>query len=129
MKLRFGRIVSITSVVAATGNPGQTNYCAAKAGIVGFTKALAKEVGSRNITVNTVSPGFIDTDMTRVLPEQNKEALLGAIPLNRLGKPEEVAHAVGFLCSTEAAYITGENNSCETEECLCRSRLSKKRLI
>ena len=108
MKVRFGRIVSITSVVAATGNQGQANYCAAKAGVIGFTKALAKEVGSRNITVNTVSPGFIDTDMTRGLPEQHKEALLGAIPLNRLGKPEEVAHAVAFLCSTQAAYITGE---------------------
>ena len=108
MKVRFGRIVSITSVVAATGNQGQTNYCAAKAGVIGFTKALAKEVGSRNITVNTVSPGFIDTAMTRGLPEQHKEALLGAIPLNRLGKPEEVAHAVAFLCSTQASYITGE---------------------
>lgn len=108
MKARFGRIVNITSVVAATGNPGQTNYCASKAGTIGFTKAMAKEVGSRGITVNAVAPGFIDTDMTRGLAEEQKQALLGAIPLNRLGKAEEVANAVAFLCSKEASYITGE---------------------
>lgn len=108
IKARYGRIVNITSVVAATGNPGQTNYCAAKAGLIGFTKALAKEVGKRNVTVNAVAPGFIDTDMTRAFPEQQKQALLSAIPLNRLGCSEEVAYAVAFLCSKQAAYITGE---------------------
>lgn len=108
MKARTGRIVNITSVVGATGNAGQTNYAAAKAGIAGFTKSLAKEVGSRSITVNSVAPGFIDTDMTRKLPEEQRQALLGNIPLGRLGAAEEVAAAVAFLCSDEAAYITGE---------------------
>lgn len=107
-KERFGRIVNIASVVAQTGNAGQANYAAAKAGMIGFTKSLAKEIGSRNVTVNAVAPGFIDTDMTRALPDAHKQALLGAIPLGRLGTAEEVAHAVAFLCSEEAAYITGE---------------------
>jgi 3-oxoacyl-[acyl-carrier protein] reductase len=107
-KERFGRIVNITSVVGQTGNAGQTNYAAAKAGVIGFTKSLAKEIGSRNVTVNAVAPGFIDTDMTRSLPDAHRQALLGAIPLGRLGSAEEVAHAVAFLCSDEAAYITGE---------------------
>jgi len=108
MKARRGRIISITSVVGAAGNPGQTNYAAAKAGIMGFTKALAREVGSRNITVNCVAPGFIDTDMTRALPEEQRTALLGQIPLARLGQTEEIAHAVAFLASPLAGYITGE---------------------
>ncbi|BAU48432.1 3-ketoacyl-ACP reductase [Sulfurifustis variabilis] len=106
-KARKGRIISIASVVAATGNPGQTNYAAAKAGIMGFTRSLAREVGSRQITVNAVAPGFIDTDMTRALPETVRQALLGQIPLGRLGSAEEVAHAVAFLASPQAAYITG----------------------
>ncbi len=108
MKARWGRIVNIGSVVGATGNPGQANYAAAKAGMVGFAKSLAREVGSRGITVNTVAPGFIDTDMTRELPETQRKALLETIPLGRLGQVEEVAHAVSFLCSDRAAYITGE---------------------
>ena len=108
MKAKTGRIINITSVVGATGNAGQANYAAAKAGIIGFTKSLAKEVGSRNITVNSVAPGFIDTDMTREIPEANKTALLAAIPLARLGKTDEIAHAVSFLASEGAAYITGE---------------------
>lgn len=108
MKAKTGRIINISSVVGATGNPGQSNYAAAKAGMVGFTKSIAKEVGSRNITVNTVAPGFIDTDMTRELPEQSKQTLLSAIPLARLGNAEEIAHAVAFLASQKAAYITGE---------------------
>ena len=108
MKAKTGRIINISSVVGATGNPGQSNYAAAKAGMVGFTKSMAREVGSRNITVNTVAPGFIDTDMTRELPEQSKQALLSSIPLARLGNAEEIAHAVSFLASREAAYITGE---------------------
>ena len=107
MKQRYGRIVNITSVVGASGNPGQANYAAAKAGVAGMTRALARELGSRNITVNCVAPGFIETDMTHVLPEAQKAALLAQIPLNRLGKPEEVAQAVAFLASREAGYITG----------------------
>jgi 3-oxoacyl-[acyl-carrier protein] reductase len=108
MKAREGRMVNITSVVGAMGNAGQTNYAAAKAGIIGFTKSLAREVGSRNITVNAVAPGFIDTDMTRALPEENRNALLENIPLARLGTADEVAGVVAFLCSDDAAYITGE---------------------
>ena len=107
MKARYGRIIQIGSIVGASGNPGQANYAAAKAAIVGFTKSLAQEVGSRNITVNCVAPGFIDTDMTRALPDAQREALLSRIPLGRLGAPEEVAHAVAFLASPRAAYITG----------------------
>lgn len=107
MKARKGRIISISSVVGSTGNPGQVNYAAAKAGVVGFSKALAREVGSRNITVNVVAPGFIDTDMTRALPEAQRDALLQQIPLGRLGDAAEVAHAVTFLASPEAAYISG----------------------
>ncbi|UCH41758.1 MAG: 3-oxoacyl-ACP reductase FabG [Gammaproteobacteria bacterium] len=108
MKKRGGRIINISSVVGATGNPGQTNYAAAKAGLVGFSKSLAREIGSRGITVNTVAPGFIDTDMTRELAEEQREALAGQIPLGRLGAAEEVAAAVVFLASPSAAYITGE---------------------
>lgn len=108
MKKRSGRIINISSVVGATGNPGQTNYAAAKAGLVGFSKSLAREIGSRNITVNTVAPGFIDTDMTRELSEQQKDSLTSQIPLGRLGRPDEIAAAVLFLASPSAAYITGE---------------------
>jgi 3-oxoacyl-[acyl-carrier protein] reductase len=108
MKKRNGRIINISSVVGATGNAGQTNYAAAKAGLLGFTKSLAREIGSRNITVNTVAPGFIDTDMTRELAEEQREALTRQIPLGRLGAAEEVAAAVVFLASPAAAYITGE---------------------
>jgi 3-oxoacyl-[acyl-carrier protein] reductase len=108
MKAKHGRIITITSVIGATGNPGQANYAATKAGVVGFTKSLAREVGSRGITVNTVAPGFIDTDMTRALPETQREQLLQQIPLARLGDVADVAHAVAFLASDEAAYITGE---------------------
>jgi 3-oxoacyl-[acyl-carrier protein] reductase len=108
MKAKGGRIVNIASVVGASGNAGQTNYAAAKAGMFGFTKSLAQEVGSRGITVNCVAPGFIDTDMTRELPEAQREALLGRIPLGRLGQPGEIASVVAFLASDAAAYITGE---------------------
>lgn len=108
MKARWGRIISIASVVGAMGNAGQTNYAAAKAGVMGFTRALAREVGSRNVTVNTVAPGFIDTDMTRALPDDQRTALLGQIPLARLGQPAEIAAAVAFLASPGAGYITGE---------------------
>ncbi len=107
MKARAGRIVNISSVVGSSGNAGQTNYSAAKAGMLGFTKSLAQEIGSRGITVNAVSPGFIDTDMTKELPETQRKALLAAIPLGRLGSPEEIAAAVAFLVSEDAAYITG----------------------
>jgi 3-oxoacyl-[acyl-carrier protein] reductase len=108
MKKRNGRIINISSVVGATGNPGQTNYAAAKAGLLGFSKSLAREIGSRSITVNTVAPGFIDTDMTRELPEEQRQALTSQIPLGRLGTAAEVAAAVVFLASPAAAYITGE---------------------
>jgi 3-oxoacyl-[acyl-carrier protein] reductase len=108
MKERRGRIVNITSVVALTGNAGQANYAAAKAGLIGFTKSLAKEVASRGITVNAVAPGFIDTDMTRALTADQRNALLAQIPLERLGSPEDVAAAVVFLASPQASYITGE---------------------
>jgi 3-oxoacyl-[acyl-carrier protein] reductase len=108
MKARQGRIVNITSVVGLTGNAGQANYAAAKAGILGFTKSLAREVGSRGITVNAVAPGFIDTDMTRGLPEAQRAQLNAQIPLGRLGRPEDVAAAVAYLCSPDGAYITGE---------------------
>ncbi|MDG9857211.1 3-oxoacyl-ACP reductase FabG [Pseudomonas nitroreducens] len=106
-KARWGRIINIGSVVGAMGNAGQTNYAAAKAGLEGFTRALAREVGSRAITVNAVAPGFIDTDMTRELPEAQREALLGQIPLGRLGQAEEIAKVVAFLASEGAAYVTG----------------------
>ncbi len=107
MKARAGRIISIASVVGAMGNAGQTNYSAAKAGIMGFTKSLAREVGGRNITVNCVAPGFIDTDMTRALPEDKRQELLGHIPLGRLGAADDIADAVAFLAGDKAAYITG----------------------
>ena len=108
MKQRHGRIINITSVVGASGNPGQANYAAAKAGVAGMTRALARELGSRGITVNCVAPGFIDTDMTAVLPPEQQKALLGQIPLGHLGKPEDIAHAVAYLASPRAAYITGQ---------------------
>ena len=107
MKQRFGRIINITSVVGASGNAGQANYAAAKAGVAGMTRSLARELGSRNITVNCIAPGFIGTDMTAELPETQKTALLQQIPLGRLGTPEEIAHAVAFLASPLAGYITG----------------------
>lgn len=107
MKARTGRIINITSVVGAAGNPGQANYAAAKAGVAGMSRALARELGSRNITVNCVAPGFIDTDMTKALPDGARDALLGNIALGRLGKPEEIAAAVAFLASPAAAYVTG----------------------
>jgi len=108
MKARKGRIISIASVVGVTGNPGQANYAAAKAGIIAFSKSLAREIGSRGITVNVVAPGFIDTDMTRALPEDARTALLGQIALGHLGQATDIAKAVGFLASPSAAYITGE---------------------
>lgn len=108
MKKRNGRIINIGSVVGTTGNPGQTNYCAAKAGLIGFTKSLAKEIAARGVTVNAVSPGFIDTDMTQALTDDQKESIFSGIPAARLGKPEEIAAAVVFLASPGAAYITGE---------------------
>ena len=107
MKAKAGRIINITSVVGASGNPGQMNYAAAKAGVAGMTRALAREIGSRNITVNCVAPGFIDTDMTKALSEDQHAALLTQIPLARLGAPEDIAHAVAFLAGPQAAYITG----------------------
>jgi len=108
MKQRYGRIISITSVVGASGNPGQANYAAAKAGVAGMTRALARELGSRNITVNCVAPGFIETDMTAALPEAQHKALLSQIPLGQLGKPADIAHAVAYLASPNAAYVTGQ---------------------
>ncbi|QEY14876.1 3-oxoacyl-ACP reductase FabG [Cellvibrio sp. KY-GH-1] len=108
MKARWGRIINISSVVGAMGNPGQSNYAATKAGVSGFARSLAAEVGSRNITVNTVAPGFIDTDMTKVLPEEQKQQLMSRIPLGRLGAPEEIASVVVFLASDAGSYISGE---------------------
>ena len=108
MKQRYGRIISITSVVGASGNAGQANYAAAKAGVAGMTRALARELGSRNITVNCVAPGFIETDMTASLPEEQQKALLSQIPLGHLGKPSDIAHAVAYLASPMAAYVTGQ---------------------
>ncbi|HEX8987050.1 MAG TPA: 3-oxoacyl-ACP reductase FabG [Rhodocyclaceae bacterium] len=107
MKARSGRIINITSVVGAAGNPGQANYCAAKAGVAGMTRALAQELGSRNITVNCIAPGLIDTDMTRALPEAQRDAILQKVPLNRFGKPDDIAAAVAFLAGPKAGYITG----------------------
>jgi 3-oxoacyl-[acyl-carrier protein] reductase len=108
MKQRFGRIIGITSVVGASGNPGQANYAAAKAGVAGLTRALARELGSRGITVNCVAPGFIETAMTAALAEEQQRALLGQIPLGHLGKPEDIAHAVSYLASGRAGYVTGQ---------------------
>ncbi|HTF95802.1 MAG TPA: 3-oxoacyl-ACP reductase FabG [Cellvibrio sp.] len=108
MKVRWGRIINISSVVGAMGNPGQSNYAATKAGVSGFARSLAAEVGSRNITVNTVAPGFIDTDMTKILPEEQKQQLVARIPLGRLGAPEEIAAVVVFLASDAGSYISGE---------------------
>jgi len=108
MKQRFGRIINITSVVGASGNPGQANYAAAKAGVAGMTRALARELGSRGITVNCVAPGFIETDMTAALAEEQQKALLSQIPLGHLGKPADVAHAVAYLASAQAGYVTGQ---------------------
>ena len=108
MKQRYGRIINITSVVGACGNPGQANYAAAKAGVAGMTRALARELGSRNITVNCIAPGFIETDMTAALSQDQQKVLLGQIPLGHLGKPSDIAHAVAFLASAGASYITGQ---------------------
>ena len=108
MKQRYGRIISITSVVGASGNAGQANYAAAKAGVAGMTRALARELGSRNITVNCVAPGFIETDMTAALPEEQQRALLGQIPLGHLGKPADIADAVAYLAGPHASYVTGQ---------------------
>ena len=108
MKAKYGRIINLSSVVALRGNPGQINYCASKAGIIGMTKSLAKELGGRGITVNAVAPGYIATNMTAALPEAAREAMLASIPVGRAGKPEDVAAAVAFLASDEAAYITGQ---------------------
>lgn len=108
MKQRFGRIISITSVVGASGNPGQANYAAAKAGVAGMARSLARELGSRGITVNCVAPGFIDTDMTASLPEARQKALLDQIPLGHLGRPADIAHAVAYLASPQAGYVTGQ---------------------
>jgi len=108
MKQRYGRIISITSVVGAAGNPGQANYAAAKAGVAGMTRSLARELGSRGITVNCVAPGFIETDMTSALPDEQRKALLGQIPLGHLGQPADIAHAVAFLASPQAGYVTGQ---------------------
>ena len=107
MKARFGRVINITSVVGYSGNPGQANYCAAKAGVAGLTRSLARELGSRNITVNCVAPGFIATDMTHALSEEQRQAMLAAIPLGRAGTPEDIAGVVGFLASPAASYVTG----------------------
>lgn len=108
MKQRFGRIINVTSVVGSMGNPGQANYAAAKAGVAGMSRALARELGSRNITVNCVAPGFIATDMTAVLPQEQKEALAAQIPLGKLGEPSDIAHAVAYLASPQAGYVTGQ---------------------
>jgi 3-oxoacyl-[acyl-carrier protein] reductase len=108
MKAKRGRIINIASIIGLMGNAGQANYAAAKAGIIGFSKSLAREVGSRNITVNVVAPGFIDTDMTRVMPEDQRAAMLGQVPLKRLGEAQDIADSVLFLASDAAAYITGE---------------------
>lgn len=107
MKARYGRIISIGSVVGSMGNPGQANYCAAKAGLIGFSKSLAQEIGSRGITVNVVAPGFIDTDMTKTLSEDVRKGLMDRVPVQRLGAPEDIAAAVAFLASREAGYVTG----------------------
>ena len=107
MKARTGRIINVTSVVGSSGNPGQANYCAAKAGVAGMTRSLAQELGSRNITVNCIAPGLIDTDMTKDLPAAQKDAMLKLIPLNRLGRPEDIAHAAVFLAGPQASFITG----------------------
>jgi 3-oxoacyl-[acyl-carrier protein] reductase len=113
VRARYGRIINITSVVGLMGNAGQANYAAAKAGIIGFTKSVAREIGSRSITVNAVAPGFIDTELTAVLNDEMREALKKQIPLGRLGSPEDVAGVVTFLASDQAAYITGQTFNCD----------------